>query len=612
LSAKVQHAYQGLSIITKEMEMKTSIVVRRESTQLMRRYALLRFKSAWCFAALIIFSLILPIRSAHAQAWLLTQAERKAYLQYYAPLIMQRAEEGSGKRGRDWIANYDFDRDGNFANNRYTWANLLSQYVAGASAGSTAYQHWRIRPTLYSSVIEYMEGGSKNLVLLYHVYHPVDKKASEIHDWERIEIAVRSVAGIPGAAGEYVAYAALTRHKDHILRQYGSPDLNFMEVTGGKHLMIWQADEDGAVLFFGGDLGAHGHELRFVQDSYATISARVATNATSGVNISNADRKSVHYLWVPETSANAVSVWGAQSINYSSATNLASGRDDSVRWSSVKRITYELQDLADVFQSQWSGSNWSINWTADKTVDVQLESALVDELGMLQVPAGLQRFYVGSRDSYSSSQTDGRGGVPSKAWFWGGYSAEANADTVSGSDKLGGYEALGRGSDNYNRADASGDYASLNTYWRQHDYFAHSGLVDTRDRYESGYWLRAGWQLWQNGGYDGRWAQLFDDRVAYEPVSPLWVSMPSYAEGCGEPVYATAIVGGGQAPYVFQWSNTLWQSPDGLWALVGSDQTATLSVTSADGQGATLSFTNFSSCPSGGGDPGGGGGNPIP
>ena len=88
-------------------------------------------------AALVLLAAVLPMRAAHAQAWLLTQAERKAYLQYYAPVILQRAEEGSSKKGRDWIANYDFDRDGNFANNRYTWANLLSQYVAGSSTGST-------------------------------------------------------------------------------------------------------------------------------------------------------------------------------------------------------------------------------------------------------------------------------------------------------------------------------------------------------------------------------------------------------------------------------------------------------------------------------------------
>ena len=557
----------------------------------------------WLLAALVLLAAALPARTVHAQAWLLTQAERKAYLQHYAPVIMQRAEENSSKKGRDWISNYDFDRDGNFANNRYSWPNLLSQYVAGSSSGSATYQHWRIRPTLYSSVIEHMEGGSKTLVLLYHVYHPVDKKATEIHDWERIEIAVRSVTGIPGAAGEYVAYATITSHKDHVMRRYGSPDLNFMQVASGKHLMIWQADEDGT------ELGTHGHELHFVQDSYATISARVAAGASAEVEITNDDDKAVHYLWVPETSASAVSAWGAQAITYSNAASLAAGRDSTVRWPLVKRITYELQDFADVFQSHWSGANWWVNWTSDNIVDIQLDSAILDEAGTVQVPAGQQRFYMGSRDTSSSSLTDGREGLLAKRWFWGGYSAETDADTISGSDDFGGYEGLGRGTDYYSRADASGDYASLNAYWRQHDYFAHSGLIDTRERYESGVWLRAGWHLWQNGGYDGRWAQLYDDRIAYEPVAPLWVSMPSYAQGCGESTYVTAMVGGGLAPYVFQWSNVLWQSADGRWAQVDVGSSASLVVISADGQSASGYFTNLPDCP---GDGGGGIGNPIP
>ncbi len=570
-----------------------------DSTRMVRVERLLgRFRpDAWrgIMAALILLGGMLQVPNAAAQAWLLTPAERKAYLNYYAPLILQRAEENSSKPGRDWIANYDFDRDGNFANNRYTWANLLPQYVAGSTSGSTAYRHWRIRPTLYSSVVEYMEGGSKTLILYYHVYHPVDKKANEIHDWERIEIAVRSVTGIPGAPGEYVSYATITHHKDHVMRRYGSPDLNFMEVAGGKHLMIWQADEDNT------GLGAHAHQLHFVQDSYSEIRADIAAGATAGVDVTDDGGKSLHYVWVPETSANAVSAWGAQAINYNNASALASRRDDSIRWSLVKRITYELQDLADVFQSHWSGSSWWINWTSDQTVDIQLETALVDEAGVVQVPAGLQRFYMGSRDTWSSSLTDGREGVLIKRWFWGGYSAENDADVPSGSDDFGGFEGFGRGSDGFNRADVSGDYASLNAYWRQHDFFAHSGLLDGRERYESGMWLRPGWNLWQNGGFDGRWAQLFEDRVTYEPVSPLWLSMPSFAEGCGDSTYVTAVVGGGQAPYVFQWTGVLWQSADGLWAQVASGETAFLVVISADGQSVSQAFTNFPSCPSGGG-----------
>ncbi|MBA3487135.1 MAG: hypothetical protein H0T88_08110 [Lysobacter sp.] len=464
-------------------------------------------------ALLILGAMLAPV-AAQAQAWSLTPDQRQAYVKHYAPLIMQRAEEDSSKPGRDWISNYDFDRDGNFANNRNVWANQLSDYVAASAAQSGAYQNWRIRPTLYSSVVEYMDGSSKGLVLFYHVFHPVDKKASEIHDWERIEIVIRGVAGTPGGSGEYVGHVTITSHKDHVMREVGSSDLNFMQVAGGKHAMIWQADEDPT------SLGTHGHELHFVQDTYSTISSRVSTNTQAEVEVTNDDDKSVHYVWVPETSPAAVTQWSAKAMSYSNASTLASRQDSTVNWSQVKRISYELQDLSDLYLGQWAGSTWWTNWTSDKIEDFLLESPITNEAGTVDVPAGLQRFYLGSRDTYSSNLTDGRGGVLSKNWFLGGYSAERNADTLSGSDDFGGFSGAGRDSYGRNRADASGDYSSLNNYWRQHDVFVHSGAIDTRETYEAGKWLLNGWHLPQNGGFDGRWTQVFDDRPTYEAAPP--------------------------------------------------------------------------------------------
>ena len=169
---------------------------------------------------------------ASAQSWSLTTAQRKAYLYYYAPIIMKRANESSTKAGLDWNTNFDFDRDGNFSNNRVNWLNI-NQYVAASASGSPTYSHWRIRPTLYSALMEYMEGGSKSLVMLYHVYNAEDKDGDEIHDWERVEIAVRGVTGTPGGSGEVVNTVTVTHHHDHIMRRSSDSSLKFMQTTTG-------------------------------------------------------------------------------------------------------------------------------------------------------------------------------------------------------------------------------------------------------------------------------------------------------------------------------------------------------------------------------------------
>jgi hypothetical protein len=103
--------------------------------------------------------------AASAQTWSLTNEQRRAYLNYYAPIILKRADENNNKQGRDWITNFDFDQDGNFSNNRVNWLNI-PQYVNASANGPSAYDRWRVRPTLYTSLIEYMEGGSKSVMLL--------------------------------------------------------------------------------------------------------------------------------------------------------------------------------------------------------------------------------------------------------------------------------------------------------------------------------------------------------------------------------------------------------------------------------------------------------------
>src|ERR1044072_1759840 len=134
---------------------------------------------------------------ASAQTWSLTTAQRQAYLNYYAPVILKCADENNNKQCRDWITNFDFDPDGDFSNNLLNWLNV-PQYVNSSATGPSSYDRWRIRPTLYTALIEYMEGGSKSLALLYHVYNAADKDGSEIHEWARVEIVVHGISGTPG------------------------------------------------------------------------------------------------------------------------------------------------------------------------------------------------------------------------------------------------------------------------------------------------------------------------------------------------------------------------------------------------------------------------------
>ncbi|HYK02289.1 MAG TPA: hypothetical protein VE974_11070 [Thermoanaerobaculia bacterium] len=88
-----------------------------------------------------------------------------------------------------------------------------------------------------------MNGGSKSLVLLYHVYNAADKDGSELHDWERVESVLHGVFGTPGVGGEYVNHVTVTLHKEHHTRRYYDYDMNFMQTSTGKHVLLWQADE---------------------------------------------------------------------------------------------------------------------------------------------------------------------------------------------------------------------------------------------------------------------------------------------------------------------------------------------------------------------------------
>jgi hypothetical protein len=506
-------------------------------------------------ALLALMSLSVTEHRAEAQAWSLTKAQRKAYLNYYAPVLLKRGDENNDQEGHDWLTNFDFDQDSNFSTNRVNWLKV-EHYVAASAVHDTTspYSRWRIRPTLYTALLEYMEGSSKALVLLYHVYNASDKDGSQIHDWERIEIIIRGVKGTPGGTGEYVNTVTVTTHGDQVMRRYYDAGLNFMQTATGKHVLIWQADESDGDAF---DLGCptHAHELRFVSNSYSWIANQRSANGQAEVNINNKDeKKNVHYVFVPEGSSAAVSAWAAKPLNYTVASTLDSGVDNgnTLYWSQTKNIMYELQDWADILPTHWQYSTWYKHWLSDKEVDVLLESPIINEAGQSEVSAGMQLFYTLSRDSGSSSLTDGRDGYPSNFWFYGAYAAELNADCPhGGATDFPAYSGSGVDSYGRSRGAASGYYNSHGAYWWQHDFFAHSGSINTSSSAEAGMWLVGAWYTAANGGFDGRWVQLFDDRPGYDPLA-LSVALGPL---CANPRNVTATVSGGQQPYRVTWTN---------------------------------------------------------
>lgn len=466
--------------------------------------------------AVTLMALCLPGASARAQAWTLSNAQRQAFLHYYAPIVFKRANANDGRHGFDWITNFDFDQDGNFSNNKLNWKNV-DLYIDAARAGTGAYSHWRIRPTLYTSLIEFMDG-DKNLVLTYHIYHALDKNAAgsyQLHDWERVELLVKNVVGAPGS-GEFVAHAVVTQHKRNVIRVAGSTQLNFMQTSTGRHLLIWQAEWSDKLL------APHGQELRFVEDPYSWISSQMALGAKAQLDVNNDDgRKNIHYAFVPQGSPSAVSTFGARAISYATADSLASRSDNgtTVTWPNVKRVTYELQDIADILPTHWQHGGYATHWLSTNPLDFWMESPIVNEAGVAEVTAGMNRFFPETRDIEGD---DDREGYIAKKWFLGTYELNANASDTggggSGAFHDNAWKSTVADSRGRTRASASGYSTSPSSFWWQHDYFVHSGVVDSTEGVESGFWLPGPWYLPAYGGFDGRWVQLFDDRPGYEPA----------------------------------------------------------------------------------------------
>lgn len=563
-------------------------------------------------------SLLIGTR-ASAQTWSLTNDQRRAYLNYYAPVILKRADENDNKQGRDWITNFDFDQDNNFSNNRVNWVNVPN-YVNASANGPSAYDRWRIRPTLYTALVEYMENGSKSVLLLYHIYNATDKDASGIHDWERVEILVRGVAGTPGTGAEYVNHVTATMHKEQLMRRYyDAGGLNFMTTATGKHILIWQADESDWDWMTGTSYGYHAHALWHVKTPYSTILTQMNSLNDAQIDLFETNTKNVHYIFVPEGSQGAVDTWGATPLSYTTAAGKASRVDngDRVRWYQTKRITYELQDIADILPTHAQSNAWATHWLSRAYVDVLMESPIVNEAGQAETLTGLQRFNVWTRDIGKLDQAGADEAFMYKKAFTGTYSAELNSEVsfngsvipgVSG-DSFPAFEGIGIDDFGRTRGAASGYLNSHNSFWWQHDFFVHSGTITSSStNYEGGTWLVGQWYTAANGGFDGRWVQLFDDRAGQEPFTVLNLTVTHPSKRCIDPFYVTAKATGGLSPYTFSWVNTTPVSP--AYAPTNlAEMTAgqgSVTVQSADGQTRTYSIRVPINCT------GTGGGGQIP
>lgn len=454
-------------------------------------------KSFVKMVALFIFSVSsLFLLQVHAEPFSLTMEQRRTFLHYYSPIIFKCADEDKGREGYDWISNFDYDQDGIYYNNKKNWETGLSEYVQG-----TGNNHWQIRPTLYTFLIEYMQNGQKNLVLFYHVYHPKDRK--NIHDWERIEIRLENVTENPGNK-ESVKYVVITTHILQDYRQEKSSDLNFLETQFGKHVLIHQSKWNGY-------LELYKNELRYITEPLTDLYQNNSDSATAKVN--GFDAANYHYIFVDQADKECVEFFNAKTISPSNALLLASGEDNrsTVTLNDVIRLQYELQDVADIVSSQWEENNNDLHWNL-REYDVKMRDPVFNEAGnVIEVPGGdrILKFITGVKRNTNKK------GYVGKAWFWGRYSYGNDAPTSYGF-----YDPR--------RMEANGFEDCIeNEYYWQHDYFAHNGEKNPLSNYpvprmsdfneeeywyaESGEWLKGEWYREENGGFDGRWMQLFPD-----------------------------------------------------------------------------------------------------
>ena len=422
-------------------------------------------------------------------SWTLSDNQRKKFIEYYSPIILKQANETRvSEYGRYWMTNFYFDGDSNFSNNRVNWTQHLDEYINGE------HSQWQIRPTIYTALLEFntpqagrpswdqvfsedVEGihHRKSLVLIYHVYHAVKEGEGDerIHNWRRIEIRLdfpiqykgsRTHNGDPGH-GERINYVVISDQESHIL--VNSPNgalLNFHETAYGKHLILWE-DQNNDLVNTTSHLGFKLlDELNTQNVNKVDVHRRV-------------EDQTFHYVFVPESDPEAVSYWKAKAITQYNAASFTSRLkiDEVDDLPNVPRITYELQDIADILFNIQGEVQLSdlipgmVLWVPD---------ALKDEKGQtLGNTAPRGKFF------YSNEFDNGKWNQKSqiyltKPWFWGtSVAGMANDFTWSyiGNNAACGLE-FAMGMDWYNLQ--CGNWWSFDQQWfdiDQHTYYAHHG-----------------------------------------------------------------------------------------------------------------------------------------
>ncbi len=408
----------------------------------------------------------------------LTDEEKRQYLRAYSPIVFKGANETRPEYyGHDWLLNFYFDGDSDFANNSLSAIGLLDKIKNKAI-------NFKLNPTAYSFILEFNEAGKKSLTMVYNLYHSRD--SASIHDWERVEIRLDDVTENV-LTSESVAYVVITRHSVHVAA--AANEVQFYNTGKGRHPMIYQAKWNDNSLGMG---SMRKNELHFVRDSMATLLA--SSQAKLKVSDQSAP-VNYHYVYIVGSDDVAVQELKAQALNTENADQLYSGSaDETIARSQVKSLQYELQDVADILVTHLDRTNpsWSGHFPIlmDETPITNPSKSVVASTNNQVLD------FTEVANSQRSSDSE-RGSYTGKHWFWGTYIFNGGNFTDEARDDKQRWQASGKPEKMLFQGQAQ-------HYFWQHDYYVHN-------RTGSAHWLPYGVLQAVNEGFDGRWSQLFED-----------------------------------------------------------------------------------------------------